>query len=82
MNINKLSRQMIGTYYGRPEQEGDPFVIHGDHIEKGQTVCMLEAMKLFNEVRSELEGEIVEIHAQDGDIIEYGQPLFTVKVSE
>src|SRR5699024_11176611 len=80
--FHQITSPMIGAFYSRPNTDSEPFVEVGSKIAKQDTVCVLEAMKLLNEIKSEVNGEIVEILAEDGQIIEFGQPLFTVKVSE
>src|SRR5699024_5602391 len=70
---------MVGTFYQKPSPESDPYVAIGDKVEEESIVCIVEAMKLFNEIEAELNGEIVEILVNDGDLVEYGQPLFKVK---
>lgn len=80
--LHQITSPMIGAFYSRPNPDADPFVKLGTKISKNDTVCVLEAMKLLNEITSDVNGEIVEILAEDGEIIEFGQPLFTVKVSE
>lgn len=77
----QIKSPMIGAFYARSNPDTDPFVQIGSVIEKNQTVCILEAMKLVNEVVSEVDGEIIEILVEDGQIIEFGQPLFVVKVN-
>lgn len=79
-NLHQITSPIVGAFYSRPNPESDPFVKVGSKIKKNDIVCVLEAMKLFNEIKSDVDGEIVEILAEDGQIIEYGQPLFTVKV--
>jgi acetyl-CoA carboxylase biotin carboxyl carrier protein len=69
----------VGTFYAAPEPGAAPFVTVGDKVADGTVVCILEAMKLFNEVASTVTGEVVEILVKDGDFVEYGQPLFLVK---
>ncbi|MGF6947873.1 acetyl-CoA carboxylase biotin carboxyl carrier protein [Neobacillus sp. B4I6] len=76
----QIKSPMIGAFYSRSNSDAEPFVHVGSVIEKNQTVCVLEAMKLFNEVVSDVEGEIIEILVEDGQIIGFGQPLFLVKV--
>ncbi|MDR6998867.1 acetyl-CoA carboxylase biotin carboxyl carrier protein [Neobacillus niacini] len=78
--FHQIKSPMIGAFYSRSNPEAESFVQVGSVIEKNQTVCVLEAMKLFNEVVSDVAGEIVEILVEDGQIIEFGQPLFLVKV--
>lgn len=70
---------MVGTLYSASTPEHDPFVTKGSTITKGSVVCIVEAMKLFNEIESEVSGEIVEILVENGEIVEYGQPLYRVK---
>lgn len=74
-----INSPMVGTFYSRPAPDKPSFVNAGDRVEEGQVVCILEAMKLFNDVEAEISGEIVEILVNDGDLVEYGQPLFSVK---
>lgn len=81
-NFHTITAPMIGTFYARPNPDAEPFVQVGTKIAKNETVCILEAMKLLNEVSSEVDGEIIDILVKDGQIIEFGQPLFTVRVSE
>ncbi len=67
-----------GTFYAKPAPDADPFVKIGDRIHKGQTVCIIEAMKLMNEVEAEVDGTVLEILVSDGDAVEYDQPLLIV----
>ncbi|UBF27521.1 acetyl-CoA carboxylase biotin carboxyl carrier protein [Kovacikia minuta CCNUW1] len=69
---------MVGTFYRSPSPDDPPFVEVGDRIRKGQTVCIIEAMKLMNELEAEVGGEIVEILVQNGTSVEYGQLLMKV----
>ena len=70
---------MVGTFYRSPSPEADPFVEVGDTVESGEVVCILEAMKLMNEIEAETKCKIVDILAEDGEAIEYGQPLFEIE---
>src|SRR5690625_1240306 len=70
---------MVGTLYSAPSPGKDPFVIKGSTVTKDSVVCIVEAMKLFNEIEAEVAGEIVEVLVEDGELVEYGQPLFRVK---
>lgn len=70
---------MVGTLYRASTPESDPFVQVGSKVTSDTTVCIVEAMKLFNEIEAEVNGEIVEILAEDGELVEFGQPLFRVK---
>ncbi|WP_290778621.1 acetyl-CoA carboxylase biotin carboxyl carrier protein [Exiguobacterium sp. UBA5002] len=76
ITINAL---MVGTFYSRPNPDKPAYVKVGDQIEVGQIVCVLEAMKLFNNLNSEVSGTIVEILVADGDLVEFGQPLFRIR---
>ena len=70
---------MVGTFYKSPSPDEKAYVQVGDKVTNESTVCILEAMKLFNEIQAETTGEIVEILVEDGQMVEYGQPLFKVK---
>ncbi len=72
---------MVGTFYRSPAPDEAPFVDVGDRIRSGQTVCIIEAMKLLNEIDAEVSGEIVEILVQNSQPVEYGQPLMRVNPS-
>lgn len=74
-----IKSPMIGTFYRKPSPDKDVFVKVGDKVEKGQVVCVIEAMKLFNEIESEISGTIVKILADDTTPVEYDQPLFLVE---
>ncbi len=70
---------MVGTFYKSPSPDEKAYVQVGDKVTNESTVCILEAMKLFNEIQAETTGEIIEILVEDGQMVEYGQPLFKVK---
>lgn len=70
---------MVGTFYSKPSPESDVYVTVGSKVNADTVVCIVEAMKLFNEIEAEAAGEIVEVLVQDGELVEYGQPLFRVK---
>lgn len=70
---------MVGTFYDTPSPESDPYVQVGDQIKKGQVLCIIEAMKLMNEIKSEYDGEIVEVKVERGQPVEYGQVIFLIK---
>ena len=78
-NYETINAPMVGTFYKSPSPEEDAYVQVGDKVSNDSTVCILEAMKLFNEIQAETSGEIVEILVEDGQMVEYGQPLFKVK---
>lgn len=70
---------MVGTFYQAPSPESDPYVGKNSEVENDTIVCIVEAMKLFNEIEAEVSGTIVDILVEDGELVEYGQPLFRVK---
>ena len=78
-NLHKITSPMVGTFYASPTPEADVYVKAGSIVTKDFIVCIVEAMKLFNEIEAEVNGEIVEILAKNGQLVEYGQPLFLVK---
>jgi len=78
-NTVEIKSPMVGTFYGSPSPETPSFVEIGSNIEKGQVVCIIEAMKLMNEIKSEVKGKIVDILADSASPIEYGQVLFLVE---
>ena len=78
-NYKIVKSPMVGTFYASSAPDKDPFVKVGDKVHKGQVLCIVEAMKLMNEIESEFDGEIVEICAKNEDIVEYGTPLFKIK---
>lgn len=78
-SLHMIKSPIVGTYYGSPSPGAAPFVGAGDRVEKGQVVCIVEAMKLMNEIESDVDGEIVKVLVSNGQPIEYGQPLFAVK---
>ena len=78
-SIIEIDSPMVGTFYRKPSPESDAYVEVGSTINDETIVCIVEAMKLFNEIEAETSGEIVEILVGDGELVEYGQPLFKVK---
>lgn len=78
-NLVEITSPMVGTFYRSPAPEEPAFVEIGDRIQTGQTVCIIEAMKLMNELEAEISGEIVEILAENAQPVEFGQPLMRVK---
>lgn len=75
----KLVSPMVGTFYAQASPEKPAFVKVGDKVKKGQTICIIEAMKLMNEIESEYDGEIVEVLVKNEEMVEFGQPLFLIK---
>ncbi|NNU84441.1 acetyl-CoA carboxylase biotin carboxyl carrier protein [Geobacillus sp. BMUD] len=78
-NLHQITSPMVGTFYAAPAPDKPPYVKPGDKVKKDTVVCIIEAMKLFNEIEAEVDGEIVEVLVQNGQLVEYGQPLFLVK---
>lgn len=78
-NLHKITSPMVGTFYSAPNPDSDPYVSVGSKVDNSTVVCIVEAMKLFNEIEAEVKGEIVEVLVENGQLVEYGQPLFLVK---
>ena len=74
-----IKSPMVGTFYSSNSPKEEPFVKIGDKVKKGQVLCIVEAMKLMNEIESEFDGEIVDICVKNEDLVEYGMPLFKIK---
>ena len=79
-SIHIITSPIVGTFYRTPNPEAAPFVNVGDRISKGQVLCIVEAMKLMNEIESDIEGTITQIFPQNGQPIEYGEKLYAVKL--
>jgi acetyl-CoA carboxylase biotin carboxyl carrier protein len=77
--LHMVKSPIVGTYYGSPSPGAPPFVSPGEHVDKGQIICIVEAMKLMNEIESDVDGEIVKCFCSNGQPIEFGQPLFSVR---
>lgn len=77
--LHKIVSPMVGTFYSAASPETPSFVNVGDRVSEKSTVCIIEAMKLMNELEAEVRGEIVSVLAENGQLVEYGQPLFLVK---
>lgn len=78
-NLHKIVSPMVGTFYSAPSPEAGPYVQKGSRVSDKSVVCILEAMKLMNEIEAEVRGEIVEVLVENGQLVEFGQPLFLVK---
>jgi acetyl-CoA carboxylase biotin carboxyl carrier protein len=72
---------IVGTFYRSPDPNSPVFVNVGDRVKTGQVLCIIEAMKLMNEIEAEVEGELVKIHHENGQPVQYGDPLFTIRPS-
>ena len=75
---NIVKSPMIGTFYMKPSPDSNPYVEVGSIVKKGTVLCIIEAMKLMNEIESEYEGKIAEILVKDGETVDYGKPLFRI----
>jgi acetyl-CoA carboxylase biotin carboxyl carrier protein len=78
-HLHKITSPMVGTFYESPSPEAAAYVKAGTKVTKDSIVCIVEAMKLFNEIEAEINGEVVEVLVKNGQLVEYGQPLFLVK---
>lgn len=78
-DLHVVESPMVGTFYRAPSPDAPPYVEVGDEIRVGQTLCILEAMKLMNELESEVSGTVRKILVENGDPVEYGQPLFEIE---
>jgi acetyl-CoA carboxylase biotin carboxyl carrier protein len=79
-DLHIVKSPIVGTFYGSPSPGAPPFVNPGDRVEKGQVICIVEAMKLMNEIETDAAGEIVKCMVSNGQPIEFGQPLFSIRV--
>ena len=78
-NYKIVKSPMVGTFYSKSSPTAEPYVKVGSKVKKGDILCIVEAMKLMNEIESEFDGEIVEVCVNDGDMVDYGKPLFKIK---
>ncbi len=78
-DLHLIKSPIVGTYYAAPSPGADPFVTSGSRVDAGQVLCIIEAMKLMNEIESDVAGEVVEILVENGKPVEYGQPLFGIR---
>ncbi len=74
-----ISSPIVGTFYRAPSPHADSFVRIGSHVEPDSVVCIIEAMKLMNEIQAETSGEVAKIYVENGQPVEYGQPLFGIR---
>ncbi len=79
--LHMVKSPIVGTFYSSPSPGAAPFVTPGDHVEKGQVIAIIEAMKLMNEIEADVSGEVVKCLVANGQAIEFGQPLFSVKTA-
>jgi len=80
-NTTEIKAPMVGTFYRAPSPDTNPYVEIGDKIDKGQVICIIEAMKLMNEIKSEIKGKVVDIAVENGNPVEFGQVLYVVETA-
>jgi acetyl-CoA carboxylase biotin carboxyl carrier protein len=78
--LHTIKSPIVGTFYRAPSQDSEPFVKIGDHVDSDTVVCIVEAMKLMNEIQAEVSGQVVKVFVENGQPVEYGQPLFGIRV--
>ncbi len=78
-DLFKITSPIVGTFYRSPSPDKPPYVKEGDKVSESTTVCIVEAMKLMNEIQAETSGEVVKIYVENGQPVEYGQPLFGIR---
>ncbi|MEO8362546.1 MAG: acetyl-CoA carboxylase biotin carboxyl carrier protein [Vicinamibacteria bacterium] len=78
---HQMKSPIVGTYYSASDPTAPPFVKVGDTVRKGQVLCIIEAMKLMNEIEADVAGEILKVHAENGHPVQFGEPLFTIKTA-
>jgi len=77
--VTVVKSPIVGTFYRTPDPNAPPFVDVGDRIRVGQVLCIIEAMKLMNEIEAEVAGEVVKVHRESGQPVQYGEPLFSIR---
>ena len=75
---NVITSPIVGTFYRKPSTDKDPFIRVGDTVEKGDVLCIIEAMKMMNEIKSDFSGKVVSIDVEDGKPVEFGQSIITI----
>jgi len=78
-DLHVVTSPIVGTFYSAPSPDSDPYVRVGDRVRKGQVLCIVEAMKLMNEIECDADGTVVEIHPRNAQPVEYGEPLFALR---
>jgi acetyl-CoA carboxylase biotin carboxyl carrier protein len=81
-DVEHILSPMVGTFYTAPSPDSKPYVEVGDEVKEGEVVCIVEAMKLMNELEAELNGKVVDVLVENGELVEYGQPLFALQASK
>src|SRR5262245_34502371 len=80
-NVHVITSPIVGTFYRSPSPEADPFAHVGERIAKGKILCIIESMKLMNEIESDVEGEVVAVYPRNGQPVEYGEKLFAIRLA-
>jgi acetyl-CoA carboxylase biotin carboxyl carrier protein len=80
-NVHVITSPIVGTFYRSPSPESDPFAQVGERIAKGKILCIIESMKLMNEIESDVEGEVVAVYPRNGQPVEYGEKLFAIRLA-
>jgi acetyl-CoA carboxylase biotin carboxyl carrier protein len=80
-NVHVVTSPIVGTFYRSPSPEADPFAQIGERISKGKILCIIESMKLMNEIESDVEGEVVAVYPRNGQPVEYGEKLFAIRLA-
>ena len=80
-SLHMITSPIVGTFYRSPSPESDPFAEIGQKVSRGKILCIIESMKLMNEIESDVEGEIVEVFARNGQPVEYGEKLFAIRLA-
>jgi acetyl-CoA carboxylase biotin carboxyl carrier protein len=78
-NLVKITSPMVGTFYRAASPDAEPFINEGDHVTPDQVICIIEAMKVMNEIKAEREGDVVSILIENGESVEFGQPMVTIR---
>jgi acetyl-CoA carboxylase biotin carboxyl carrier protein len=81
VNVHVITSPIVGTFYRSPSPEADPFAEIGQRIGKGKILCIIESMKLMNEIESDVEGEVVAVYPRNGQPVEYGEKLFAIRLA-
>ena len=81
VSLHVITSPIVGTFYRAPSPEADPFAEVGQRVSKGKVLCIIESMKLMNEIESDVEGEIVEVYPRSGQPVEYGERLFAIRLA-
>jgi acetyl-CoA carboxylase biotin carboxyl carrier protein len=80
-NVHVITSPIVGTFYRSPSPEADPFAQVGERVAKGRILCIIESMKLMNEIESDVEGEVVAVYPRNGQPVEYGERLFAIRLA-